>query len=36
MAPWYASVMINRLMFLYFIQAKGFLEWRYRITCATN
>ncbi len=22
---WYASVMINRLMFLYFIQAKGFL-----------
>ncbi len=23
---WYASVMINRLMFLYFIQAKGFLD----------
>ena len=23
---WYASVMINRLMFLYFIQAKGFLN----------
>jgi hypothetical protein len=22
---WYASVMINRLMFLYFIQTKGFL-----------
>ena len=23
---WYASVMINRLMFLYFIQDKGFLD----------
>lgn len=23
---WYASVMINRLMFLYFLQAKGFLD----------
>ncbi len=26
MEAWYASVMINRLMFLYFIQAKGFLN----------
>ncbi|MCL4784223.1 MAG: hypothetical protein KJZ70_14410 [Bryobacterales bacterium] len=26
MESWYASVMINRLMFLYFIQAKGFLD----------
>ncbi len=26
METWYASVMINRLMFLYFIQAKGFLN----------
>ena len=26
MAAWYASVMINRLMFLYFLQAKGFLD----------
>ncbi|MGO8670232.1 MAG: hypothetical protein ACLQVD_02525 [Capsulimonadaceae bacterium] len=25
-ARWYASVMINRLMFIYFIQAKGFLD----------
>jgi hypothetical protein len=23
---WYASVMLNRLMFLYFIQRKGFLD----------
>lgn len=26
LAPWYASVMINRLMFIYFLQAKGFLN----------
>ena len=26
MEAWYASVMINRLMFLYFIQAKSFLD----------
>ncbi|MBX7123290.1 MAG: hypothetical protein K1X42_14265 [Opitutaceae bacterium] len=26
MEAWYVSVMINRLMFLYFIQAKGFLN----------
>jgi len=25
-AEWYASVMLNRLMFVYFIQKKGFLE----------
>ncbi len=24
--PWYASVMLNRLMFIYFIQKKGFLD----------
>jgi hypothetical protein len=26
MESWYASVMVNRLMFLYFIQEKGFLN----------
>ena len=26
MEPWYASVMLNRLMFIYFIQKKGFLN----------
>jgi hypothetical protein len=26
MEAWYASVMVNRLMFLYFIQEKGFLD----------
>jgi hypothetical protein len=26
MGRWYASVMLNRLMFIYFIQKKGFLE----------
>lgn len=26
LAPWYASVMINRLMFICFLQAKGFLD----------
>lgn len=25
-AEWYASIMLNRLMFVYFIQAKGFLD----------
>jgi len=24
--PWYASVLVNRLMFIYFIQKKGFLD----------
>src|SRR5262249_11489063 len=31
---WYASVMLNRLMFVYFIQRKGFLDGDL-ITCAT-
>ena len=26
MEPWYASVMLNRLMFIYFIQKRGFLN----------
>ena len=26
MQRWYASVMLNRLMFVYFIQKKGFLD----------
>lgn len=26
MQRWYASVMLNRLMFIYFIQKKGFLD----------
>ncbi len=26
MSKWYVSVMLNRLMFIYFIQRKGFLD----------
>jgi len=27
MERWYVSVMINRVMFIYFVQKKGFLDW---------
>ncbi len=30
LASWYASIMLNRLMFLYFIQQKGFLDGKMR------